>query len=87
MEKEGFIDELASSWVAEWKKWVKKWMAEFMNKRWLKEEATSCEEPTHWKRPLCWEILKAGGKGDNTGWHGWMVSPTQWTWVWANSGR
>ena len=22
-----------------------------------------------------------------TGWDGWMVSPTQWTWVWANSGR
>ena len=21
------------------------------------------------------------------GWGGWMVSPTQWTWVWANSGR
>ena len=87
MEKEGLIHELASSWVAEWKKWVKKWMAEFMDKRWLKEEATSCEEPTHWKRPLCWEILKAGGEGDNRGWHDWMVSQTQWTWVWANSGR
>ena len=22
-----------------------------------------------------------------TGWDGWMASPTQWTWVWANSGR
>ena len=22
-----------------------------------------------------------------TGWAGWMASPTQWTWVWANSGR
>ena len=21
-----------------------------------------------------------------TGWDGWMASPTQWTWVWANSG-
>ena len=21
------------------------------------------------------------------GWHGWMASPTQWTWVWANYGR
>ena len=21
------------------------------------------------------------------GWDGWMASPTQWTWVWANSGR
>ena len=22
-----------------------------------------------------------------TGWDGWMTSPTPWTWVWANSGR
>ena len=22
-----------------------------------------------------------------TGWDGWMASSTQWTWVWANSGR
>ena len=35
----------------------------------------------------CWERLKAGGEGDNRGWDGWMVSPTQRTWVWANSGR
>ena len=21
------------------------------------------------------------------GWDGWMASPTQWTWIWANSGR
>ena len=25
-------------------------------------------------------------RGDR-GWHGWMASSTQWTWVWANSGR
>ena len=24
---------------------------------------------------------------DNRQWDGWMTSPTQWTWVWANSGR
>ena len=34
-----------------------------------------------------WEALKAGGEGDNRGWDGWMVSPTQWTCIWANSGR
>ena len=22
-----------------------------------------CEEPTHWKRPWCWQRLKAGGEG------------------------
>ena len=48
--------------------------------------ATSCEELTHWKRPRCWERLRAGGEGDNRGWDGWMASPTQWTWVWVNSG-
>ena len=37
------------------------------------------------KRPWCWEILRAGGEGDDRGWDGWMVSPTQWTWVWVNS--
>ena len=27
-----------------------------------------------------------GGEGDDRGWNGWMASPTQWTWVWVNSG-
>ena len=31
-------------------------------------------ELTHWKRPCCWERLKAGGEGDNRGWDGWMAS-------------
>ena len=44
------------------------------------------EELTHWKRPWCWERLKAG-KGDERRWDGWMASLTQWTWVWASSGR
>ena len=26
-----------------------------------------CKELTHWKRPWCWERLKAGGEGDNRG--------------------
>ena len=33
-----------------------------------------------------WERLRAGGEGDDRGWDGWMASPTQWTWVWLNSG-
>ena len=48
--------------------------------------ATSCDELTHWKRPWCWEGLGAG-EGNDRGWDGWMSSPTQWTWVWVNSGR
>ena len=40
--------------------------------------ATSCEELTHWKRPWCWERLRAG-EGDGRGWDGWMASQTWWT--------
>ena len=47
--------------------------------------ATSCKKLTHWKRLWCWEGLGAG-EGDDRGWDGWMASPTQWTWVWVNSG-
>ena len=42
---------------------------------------TWCKELDHWKRPWCWERLRAGG---NRGWDGPL---TQWTWVWANSRR
>ena len=37
------------------------------------------------------KILMLGGiegrrRMDDTGWDGWTASPTQWTWVWVNSG-
>ena len=32
------------------------------------------------------EGRRAGGEGDERGCDGWMVSPTQWTWVWVGSG-
>ena len=47
---------------------------------------TWCEELTHWKRLWYWEGSGAGGEGDDRRWDGWMASPTQWTWVWVNSG-
>ena len=47
--------------------------------------ATWYEELTYLKRPWCWQRLKAWGEGDDRGWDSWMVSPTQWTWVWVNS--
>ena len=59
-----------------WKDWCWSWSSNTL--------ATWCEELTHLKRPWCWKRLKAG-EGDNRGWDGWMVSPTQWTWVWASS--
>ena len=43
-------------------------------------------ELTHWKRLWCWEVLGAGGEGDDRGSDGWMASPTWWMWVWVNSG-
>ena len=60
-----------------WKDWYWSWNSNTL--------ATWCKLPTHWKRPWCWERLKAGGKGDDRGWDGWMASLTQWTWVWVNS--
>ena len=48
--------------------------------------ATWCEEPTHWKRPWCWERLKTGGEGDDRERDGWMASLSRWTWVWISSG-
>ena len=38
------------------------------------------------EKTLMRERLKAGGEGDNRRWDGWMASPTQWTWVWVDSG-
>ena len=52
----------------------------------LQSLATWCKELTHWKRLWCWEILKAGGEGDDRKWDGWMASLTRWTWVWESSG-
>ena len=61
-----------------WKNWCWSWNSSTL--------ATWCEELTHWKRPWCWERLKAGGRrGDNRGWDGWMASPTKWTCVWVDS--
>ena len=51
----------------------------------LQTLATWYKELTHLKIPWCWERLKAGEKGENRGWEGWMSSLTQWTWVWVNS--
>ena len=48
-----------------WKDWCWSWNFNTL--------ATWCEESTHWKRPWCWERLKAGVEGDDrdemVGWH------------------
>ena len=61
-----------------WKYWSWSWNSNTL--------ATWCEELMHWKRPWFWQRLKAGGEEDDRGWNGWITSPTQWTWVWANLG-
>ena len=47
-----------------WKDWCWRWNSNTL--------VTWSEELTHWKRPWCWERLKAGGEGDDRGWDGWM---------------
>ena len=47
---------------------------------------TWCKEQTQWKRPWCWERLRAG-EGGNRRWDGWMATLTQWTWAWVTSRR
>ena len=54
-----------------WKDWCWNWSSNTL--------ATWWEELTHWKRPWCWERLRAGERV-NRGWEGWMA------WVYANSG-
>ena len=61
-----------------WRDWCWSWNSN--------TSATWCKKLTHLKRPWCWERLKAEEEADNRGWDGWMASPTQWTWVWVNSG-
>ena len=62
-----------------WKDWYWSWSSNTLAAWW--------DELTHWRRPLCWARLKAGGEGDDRGWDGWMTSLTRWTWVWASFRR
>ena len=39
-----------------------------------------------WKNPDAGKGWRWEEKGTDRGWDGWMASPTQWTWVWVNSG-
>ena len=47
------------SWVCYWKEWCWSWNSNTL--------ATWWEELTQWKKPWCWERLKAGGEGDHRG--------------------
>ena len=39
------------------------------------------------KKTLMLGKIEGREEGDNRGWDGWMASPTQWKWFWANSRR
>ena len=54
-----------------WKDWCWIWNSSPLVTWW--------EELIPWKRPWCWERLKAGGEGDYRESDGWMASPTIWT--------
>ena len=52
------------------------------NQPWIFIGRTEAEAPIlwphdvkswHWKRPWCWEKLRARGEGDDRGWDGWMA--------------
>ena len=68
------------------------------NQSWIFTGRTDAETeaPVLWSRDVksrlirkdwCWERLKPGGEEDDRWWDGWMTSLTQWTRVWASSGR
>ena len=39
------------------------------------------------EKTLMLGTIKGKRRGASRGWDGWMASLTQWTWMWANSGR
>ena len=45
------------------------------------------QKPIHWKILRSWGRLKANEEEGRRGWDSSIASLTQWTWIWANSGR
>ena len=65
-DRKAFLSEQSKEILnIHWKDWCWSWSSNTL--------ATWWEELTQWKRPWCWERLKAGGEGDNrgqmVGWH------------------
>ena len=60
-----------------WKDWCWSWNSSIL--------ATSCEELTG-KDPDAGSGWRQEEKGGDREWDGWTASPTQWIWVWVNSG-
>ena len=54
-EAELFFKSLLEKITIHWKNWCWSWSSMTLT--------TWCEEPTHWRRPWCWERLRAGAEG------------------------
>ena len=65
------------------KKYVK---AVYCHPAYLTYMQSTSWETLGWMKHKLESRLKAGEEGDDRGWDGWMASPTQWRWVWVNSG-
>ena len=52
-----------------WKDWHRSWSSNTL--------AIWYKRLTHWKRPWCWERLRARGEAGGKGWDGWMASLIQ----------
>ena len=55
------------------------------NTKWSLYSQESIRRGHHTDIP-CMRCFLRAGEGVDRGWDGWMASPTQWTWVWVNSG-
>ena len=73
--KQSILKEITLS--IHWKDWCWSWNSNTL--------ATWCEELTQWKRPWCWERLKAGEGDDRMRWLDGITD--SWTWVCTNSRR
>ena len=62
------LQEISAEYSMHRKDWCWSWNSNTLG--------SLCEELNHWKRPWCWERLKAGEKGKTedevVGWHHWL---------------
>jgi len=66
---------------------IKKYWKHIHRKDWCQSSITLVtwyEEPIHWKRSWCWEGKR---EREEQRIDGQIASPTQRSWIWANSGR
>ena len=77
-------DQISQSWRKSvlnihWKDWYWGWISNTLTTWW--------EEPTHCKRTLMLGKIEGKRRRGSRGWDGSIASPTQWTWIQADSGR